>query len=216
MTDFGKFAIINNNNAHGGAIPMKSNKNKPMIKEQPATYDDYAKLPDDGSRYELADGVLELMTPAPTPKHQVISTQLLTILMNSCQTLYIVFASPIDLILSSTEVRQPDIVMVHRSKIDIITLRGIEGIPDLVAEILSPQSVKRDKQNKLIAYAKYHIPEYWIVDPANECLEQYILSGDKYELHTVYDREETIQSDRLQCISFTMEQILATAAGLPG
>ncbi|MEX2414705.1 MAG: Uma2 family endonuclease [Paenibacillaceae bacterium] len=195
---------------------MKSNKDKPIIKEQPATYDDYANLPDDGSRYELADGVLELMTPAPTPKHQVISSQLLNILMNRCQSQYIIFASPIDLILSPTEVRQPDIVMVHRSKLDIITRRGIEGIPDLITEILSPHSVKRDKQNKLIAYAKYHIPEYWIVDPANECLEQYILSGDKYELLTVYDTLETIHSDRLQCVSFTMKQILDAAAGLPG
>ncbi len=195
---------------------MSSSKDKPIIKEQPATYDDYANMPDDGSRYELADGVLELMTPAPTPKHQVISNQIQTIITNSCQSQYIVFASPIDLILSSSEVRQPDIVMVHRSRIDIITRRGIEGIPDLVAEILSPHSVKRDKHNKLIAYAKHHIPEYWIVDPANECLEQYILSGDKYELLTIYEREETIQSDRLQCVSFTMKQILDAAEGLPG
>lgn len=195
---------------------MKSNKDKPIIKEQPATYDDYANLPDDGSRYELADGVLELMTPAPTPKHQVISSQLLTILMSSCQTQYIIFASPIDLILSSTEVRQPDIVMVHRSKLAIITRRGIEGIPDLVVEILSPHTIKRDKQIKLITYAKYHIPEYWIVDPANQCLEQYILSGNKYELLTIYDSEETIQSDRLECVSFTIGQILDAAADLPG
>jgi len=195
---------------------MSSRKDKPIIKEQPATYEDYANMPDDGSRYELADGVLELMTPAPTPKHQVISSQLLNILMNSCQNQYIVIASPIDLILSSTEIRQPDIVMVHRSKIAIITTRGIEGTPDLVVEILSPNSVKRDKQNKLIVYAKHHIPEYWIVDPANECLEQYTLTGDKYELLTIFEKEETIQSDRLPCASFTMKHIIAAAEGLPG
>ncbi len=197
-------------------MTSKSDKDKPVIKEHPATYDDYAKMPDDGSRYELANGVLELMSPAPTPKHQVISTQLLTVLSNSCQSMYIIFAAPIDLILSSTEVRQPDIVMVHRSKLGMITHRGIEGIPDLVAEILSPHSVKRDKLSKLFTYARYHIPEYWIVDPANECLEQYILSGDKYELLTIYSKEETIQSDRLPCVSFTMEHIIGAAADLPG
>jgi len=180
---------------------MSSRKDKPIINEQPATYEDYANMPDDGSRYELADGVLELMTPAPTPKHQVISSQLLNILMNSCQNQYIVIASPIDLILSSTEIRQPDIVMVHRSKIAIITTRGIEGTPDLVVEILSTNSVKRDKQNKLIVYAKHHIPEYWIVDPANECLEQYTLTGDKYELLTIFEKEETIQS----CLLYTSD-----------
>lgn len=195
---------------------MKPRDKQPIIREQPATYDDYASLPDDGKRYELADGVLELMSPAPTPKHQAISNHLQTTLTNSCQAEYIIFASPIDLILSPTEVRQPDIVMVHRGKADIITRRGIEGVPDLVAEILSPHSAKRDKYNKLITYANYQIPEYWIVDPANEILEQYMLSDDKYELHAIYEREETVQSNRLLCVSFTMGQIVDAAADLPG
>lgn len=197
---------------------MKPNDKKPIIKEQPATYDDYAQLPDDGKRYELADGVLELMTPAPTPKHQVIVTNISTLLSNTCQSEYILFVSPIDLILSNTEVRQPDLVMIHRSRMDIITRRGIEGIPDLVVEVISPHSVKRDKQNKLRTYAAYRIPEYWIVDPAHESLEQYVLSeaDNRYELDNVYDREETVRSDRLPYVSFTMAQVVDPAAGLPG
>ena len=189
---------------------------KRVIKEQPFTYDDYAQLPDDGKRYELADGMLELMTPAPTPKHQVISNEMQNVLTNSCRSEYIILASPVDLILSNTEVRQPDLVMVQRSKIDIITRRGIEGIPDLVAEILSPHSVKRDKQSKLKVYEKYEIPEYWIIDPGNESLEQYVLSDNQYELLNVYEREEIVQSDRLPCVSFTMAQIVDAAADIPG
>ncbi|MCU6711377.1 Uma2 family endonuclease [Paenibacillus sp. J5C_2022] len=187
-----------------------------MVREQPFTYDEYAQMPDDGNRYEIASGVLELMSPAPTPKHQVISNQMQTILTNSCQMEYIVFASPIDLILSATEVRQPDLLMVHRNRMEIITRRGIEGIPDLVGEILSPHSAKRDKVQKLAAYAAYRIPEYWIVDSANELLEQYLLANDKYELHNLYSCEEQVQSDRLPCVSFTMGQIVAAAEGLPG
>ena len=197
-------------------MKARDDKQKPIINEQPATYDDYARLPDDGKRYELADGVLELMSPAPTPKHQVISNQIQNLLTNSCQTEYIIFASPVDLILSHTEVRQPDLVMVHRSRIEIITRRGIEGIPDLVAEILSPHSVKRDKQSKLKVYAAYQIPEYWIIDPAHESLEQYVLKDGKYELLEVFDREETVRSERLPCVSFTMGQVVDAAAGLPG
>jgi len=79
---------------------MNSRDEKFILKEAPITYDDYIKLPDDGKRYELVSGILELITPAPTPKHQVISTKILTILMNSCQQEYIILASPIDLILS--------------------------------------------------------------------------------------------------------------------
>ncbi|XID91983.1 Uma2 family endonuclease [Paenibacillaceae bacterium WGS1546] len=85
-----------------------------------------------------------------------------------------------------------------------------------MGEILSPYSVKRDKQRKLVAYAKYRIPEYWIVDPANEALEQYILAGDRYELLSVYEREETVRSDSLPCATFTMSQIMDAARDLPG
>ncbi|MEF2967458.1 Uma2 family endonuclease [Paenibacillus sp. M1] len=194
---------------------MKSRDDKPIIKEQPATYEDYARL-DDGNRYELADGVLELMTPAPTPKHQVVSSTIQNLLMNSCQSEYIILASPIDLILSNKEVRQPDLVMIHRNKIDIITQRGIEGIPDLVAEILSPHSAKRDKLIKRKVYADYGIPEYWIVDPPHETLDQYVLANGRYELLNVFDRDEPVRSDRLPCVSFTMGEIVDAAAGLPG
>lgn len=195
---------------------MKSRDDKPTIKEQTFTYDDYTQMSDDGKRYELVEGALELMTPAPTPKHQVLSSQLHNILMNSCQSEYIIFASPIDLILSISNVRQPDIIMVHRSKLDIITKRGIEGIPDLVAEILSPHSIKRDKHSKLRTYAQYQIPEYWIIDPANEVLEQYILSDGKYELLNLFEREEVVTSERISCAAFTMGHICDAAVDIPG
>lgn len=195
---------------------MKSRKEKPLIKEGTATYDDYALLPDDGKRYELAGGTLELMTPAPTPKHQAICTQMLKVLANSCQPEYIIFASPIDLILSNTEVRQPDIVMVHRSKMDIVTRRGIEGIPSLVAEIVSPHSVKRDRFDKLKVYARYNIPEYWIIDPANEALEQYVIADSKFRLLNVYGKEDAVHSEQIKCASFTIAEIVDAAADLPG
>lgn len=196
---------------------MKPRKDDPLIREYPVTYDDYANLPDDGKRYELAGGTLELMSPAPSPRHQHISYQLQNAITNSCNSDYLIFASPIDLILSGTEVRQPDLVMIHRSRKSIVTHRGIEGIPDLVAEILSPHSVRRDRHSKLVVYAQYGIPEYWVVDPSNRALEQYIL-GEKnqYGMPVIYESEETIRSDRLLCASFTMKQITASAADLPG
>lgn len=196
---------------------MKPRKEDPLVCEQSFTYDDYANLPDDGTRYELSDGTLELMTPAPSPKHQMISNKLQNLLTTSCESDYYIFTSPIDLILSQKEVRQPDLVMVHRSKISIITQRGIEGAPDLVAEIISPHSVRRDRYSKRIVYAQYGIPEYWLIDPANQALEQFLLTeANKYELAMLYELEDTVRSERLPCVSFTMKQITEAAAGLPG
>src|SRR5690606_35982880 len=117
---------------------------------------------------------------------------------------------------SNQEVRQPDLVMIHRNRLDIMTKRGIEGTPDLVAEILSAHSARRDRYIKLKTYAKYKIPEYWIVDPVYESLEQYILSDEEYVLNTVYEREDSVLSERLPCVSFTMAHIIDAVADIPG
>ncbi len=183
--------------------------------EQPVTYEDYANLPDDGVRYEINDGRLEAMTPGPNALHQLVLQQIIHLIMQNCARDYVVFAASIDLILSETEVRQPDIAMIHRDRLSIITKRGIEGPPDLVVEVLSPFSAKRDRRQKLYAYAKYLIPEYWIVDINNELLEQYVLDNRRYELLEVYRENEPVQSGKLTCISFTMREIMDNIPHLP-
>lgn len=178
------------------------------IKEHGLTYDDYAAI-DDGNRYELANGQLELMSPAPTVTHQMLSFEIQKFISRSCESDYIILYAPVDVILSATEVRQPDLVLIHRNRIDILSKRGVEGAPDLVVEILSPSSLKRDKIHKLKAYAFYGILEYWIVDPATGVLEQYILQEDRYELINIFQGIELVTSPSIPCISFTMAEIIA-------
>lgn len=79
---------------------MTSNKKKQISQEEPFTYDDYAKLPDDGIRYELVDGILQAMPPAPHPIHQLVNQALAFQLKETCQNQYIIFPAPIDLVLS--------------------------------------------------------------------------------------------------------------------
>lgn len=181
------------------------------VKEHGLTYDDYAAL-DDGLRYELNDGVLELMSPAPTPAHQLVVMRIEHLLQSSCGSDYIFFVSPIDVILSRHEVRQPDIVAVRHSRSDIITRRGIEGTPDLVVEVLSSGSLKRDRQQKLRAYANYGIPEYWIVAIEHVSLEQYMLKDGVYGAPIVYMNEDAVESDRMSCAQISMADVLR---GLP-
>ncbi|MTI85139.1 MAG: Uma2 family endonuclease [Firmicutes bacterium] len=186
-----------------------------LIKEQPVTYEDYANLPDDGIRYEINDGRLEAMTPGPNALHQLVLQQIEHRTTQNCSRDYVVLLAPIDLILSETEVRQPDIAMIHRDRLSIITKRGIEGPPDLVVEVLSPSSAKRDRRQKLHAYAKYLIPEYWIVDINNELLEQYVLTDQQYELLEVYQENEPVHSGKFPCLSFTMREIMDSVPDLP-
>lgn len=193
----------------------KTKKRDQLIREQPVTYEDYANLPDEGIRYEINDGRLEAMTPGPNAVHQFVVQQIEHRMVQNCSRDFIVLSAPIDLILSETEVRQPDLIMIRRDRLSIITKRGVEGLPDLIVEVLSPFSAKRDRQQKLIAYAKYRIPEYWIVDINNELLEQYLLTDQVYKLFEVYKENEPVHSEQLTCVSFTMREIKESIPELP-
>lgn len=183
-------------------------KEADRVREGRVTYQMYAEMPDDGQRYEIIDGVLELMSPSPTASHQTVAVELLFRLKQSCQSDYLVFVAPLDVILNDTTVLQPDLLMVRRSRMTIVTDRGIEGPPDLVAEILSPHSRKRDKVVKSRAYAKHGVAEYWIVDAAAGTLEQYRLGeGGAYELRNLYDGDDSVVSDKLPCVSFPVKEL---------
>ncbi|MBE3555305.1 MAG: Uma2 family endonuclease, partial [Thermicanus sp.] len=104
----------------------------------------------------------------------------------------------------------PDIVIVHRNRASLITHRGIEGPPDLIVEILSISTALKDKKIKREVYARFGVPEYWIIDPIYRLLEQNILNETgNYTLHQVYregDRER-VTSPNLPCLSFSMEEV---------
>lgn len=193
---------MNNESSYKG-----NNSKHHLIKEYGFTYDDYASINDD-NRYELARGQLEMMSPAPSIIHQIVSTQILKQLIRSCESQYILLPAPVDVILSTTEVRQPDLVLVHRERINILSKRGVEGAPDLVVEVLSPSTLKRDKMDKSKTYADFKIPEYWIVDPYSGIMEQYTIREDYYELFNIFQEDEPVTSPNLSCVSFTMAAIM--------
>lgn len=186
----------------------KQEKPDPRIMETPVTYEVYANMPDDGQRYEVADGKLELMSPGPSVPHQLISFELQQTISSECRNDYIILSTPVDVILSEVEVRQPDLVLVKRNRMHIIRKKGIFGPPDLVVEITSEHSRRRDKVHKTKSYAKHGVEEYWIVDMTNYTVEQYLLSDGRYELVNVFERDEVVQSERLTCVSFTMNDIV--------
>lgn len=183
------------------------NDKRDLVHESNVTYDDYANF-DDGNRYELVDGKLELMIPGPNSIHQIISFQLQRRISDTCEQEAIILDAPIDVILSQHEVRQPDLVILRRTNLHRLTKRGIEGPPDVVVEILSPSTAKRDKMSKMFSYAKYGIPEYWIVDPSDYFLELYQLDGDRYELSNVFAQDDQVRSKMLPCVSITMQEIM--------
>jgi Uma2 family endonuclease len=145
------------------------------------TYEDYVLLPNDRNRYEILEGELTV-TPAPSTKHQSASANLFKLLSRHIddRNLGKLFYAPIDLILDPTTILQPDLLFVFSAHQHIITERAIEGVPDLVVEILSPTTSRTDRVTKAQIYARHNVPVYWIVDPDEESIEIYLLEGDAF------------------------------------
>jgi len=160
------------------SIPMRIPEGKIVL-----TYEDYVLLPNDHNRYEILEGELAV-TPAPSTKHQTASGNLFILLAQHIKAhdLGKLFHAPIDLILASTSVLQPDLVFVSKDRQRIITEKAIEGVPDLVIEILSPTTSRTDRVTKAQIYARHSVPAYWIVDPEQEVIEIYLLEVDGYRL----------------------------------
>jgi Uma2 family endonuclease len=145
------------------------------------TYADYCTLPSDGKRYEVLEGEL-VMYPAPSLNHQRVSRKLESILLDHIENnnLGEIFYAPVDVILSETNVAQPDLVFVSREKSSILAEKGISGSPDLMVEILSPGTSRLDRIAKFQMYCTHGVPWYWIVDPDSRSLEEYHLQGGGY------------------------------------
>ena len=157
----------------------------------PYTLEDYLLLPED-RRVELIDGVFYDMA-SPTTIHQSIAgflyTKFLDYVMKNKGPCY-PFIAPVDVQLDCDDktVIQPDVLIVcDRSK---YRNGRVFGAPDLVVEVLSPSSKKKDMQIKLSKYYDAGVREYWIVDPEKKILVQYDM--EHMELPSVYNAESTI------------------------
>jgi Uma2 family endonuclease len=145
------------------------------------TYEDYCALPDDGRRYEILDGELS-MTPSPSVAHQRFAANLLVSLKPfvTARGLGEVFIAPFDVILEETSVVVPDLLFVASERSGIVTDRGVRGAPDLIVEILSPGTARRDRVEKAKLYARHGVRQYWLADPETRVLEVYELGEGQY------------------------------------
>jgi Uma2 family endonuclease len=148
------------------------------------TYRHYRTWPE-SERWELIEGQAWAMSPAPTTRHQELSRRLERALDDrlrdkACR----MFHAPFDVLLPEGEepdgevdtIVQPDIVVYcDPSK---LTEAGARGAPDLVVEILSPSTSKKDLNEKFSLYERHGVREYWVVDPAGEWLCVYRLSAE--------------------------------------
>ena len=151
--------------AHGYDEPMSEPHRK-------LTLVDYERIPDDGLRHEIVEGV-EFVTPAPDVAHQRFSRDLGAVLHEHVTShgLGEIFFAPIDVVLSPFDVVQPDIVFVSKARSNIIGAKNIQSAPDLVVEILSPSTAAADRGLKSDLYARAGVEECWLVDLVDRSIE---------------------------------------------
>jgi Uma2 family endonuclease len=127
---------------------------------RPFTVAELDRMPDDGRRYELLDGGL-VVSPRPTTVHQLVATRLIRVLDEACPEEFGVVAEPALQLGPQTEF-DPDLVVV---RMDQIGGAKFTEPPLLVVEVRSPSTALIDLSRKKVAYERFGVPSYWIVNP---------------------------------------------------
>ncbi len=180
---------------------------KPQSRKIKLGYAEYAELPDDGKRYQILDGELDV-SPSPVPRHQGISRNLF-ICLSPLQVSgrFEILYAPIDVILDRHTIVQPDLVLVRAERRSIIGEKNIQGPPDVLVEILSPSTKRTDRVTKRTLYARFGVPYYWIVDPKSERVELLARDGDTYAMVQAAERSDLIRPAELGGFEIEVEAI---------
>jgi Uma2 family endonuclease len=148
------------------------------------TIDDLEDIPEEhvGDRHELIDGEL-VATPVPITRHQIISMNIVSALDRFVRggNLGMVFHAPTGIRFTPYDLLIPDICFVARDRLHVIGPKTIDAPPDLVVEILSPGTKRRDLTTKRDLFARFGVQEYWIVDPGTHTVTVLSLVGKQYQ-----------------------------------
>ena len=139
---------------------------QPVVK---LTYEDYRTTLAD-ERYELLDGDL-IIVPAPNLKHQRVQFRLGQALGRFIlhHVLGEFFYAPCDVVLSDTDIVQPDLLFVSRDRAHLLRNgENVQGAPDVVIEILSPSTADKDRRIKRELYSRHGVKAYWLPRPGAE------------------------------------------------
>jgi Uma2 family endonuclease len=165
-----------------------------MVDRTRITAAEYSQLPETNTPMELIDGEL-IVSPPPSDEHQEVVGNIYFFLRQTVPAGRVVI-SPMDIYLDDNTVLQPDVFWV--SGTDSQCRKGEDrrwhGAPDLVIEVLSPSTARRDKATKFELHQKHGAREYWIVDIFLRLIEVYTLVNGNFERQGVYGDDETFTS----------------------
>ncbi|MDA3955580.1 Uma2 family endonuclease [Oceanispirochaeta sp.] len=192
-------------------IPVKKSDHK-------FTYGEYRLWPED-ERWELIEGTAYNMSPAPSRRHQKILVLLLNKMSKILEDSHCeVYPAPFDVFFPDSDsidhkeinsvetVVQPDLSVIcdPEKLID----KGCYGPPDLIIEILSPSTAKKDLNEKFRLYESRGVKEYWVVDPGNRYIREFRLQERRvYDFGVILEEKGVIQSEVFSDFQVTWEEL---------
>jgi Uma2 family endonuclease len=182
--------------------------NTPGVK---LTYDDFVLFPDDGKRHELIDGE-HYVTPSPNRKHQKVSGNFFLLIGAWLEQHPIgqIYYAPFDVIFSMFDVVEPDLLyMSNERAAQVLTDANVKGAPELVIEIGSKGTRKRDETIKRRLYQRSGVSEYWVVDPEIDVIRVYLRGATGFERPNELraDAGDTLTTPLLPDLSLPLSRI---------
>jgi len=169
---------------------------------------------------ELIRGKIVKMSPAPSSDHQSISAELTSQVVSffkkrKCRA----FHAPFDVYLvhpdqdykTTQNIVEPDLCIICDP--EKIRKFGCVGAPDLVVEILSPSTSKKDQKDKFELYEEYGVREYWIVFPESKSVMVYVLKNGQYTSHRPVTEAETLRSITFPKLEIKLQDVFENVSG---
>lgn len=175
------------------------------------TYEDFLLFPDDGKRHELIDGE-HYVTRSPNLRHQRISGNLHFVIRAYLETHPVgdVFYAPLDVVFSDYDIVEPDLLYVSRQRAaDVLVPQHVRGTPNLVIEIASKGTRKRDETIKKGLYERTGVDEYWVVDPEIDVVRVYRREEGGFDraLELRRDAHDTLTTRHLPGLGLALDRI---------
>lgn len=179
-----------------------------MAESSSLTYADLEEFPDDNIRREIIDGEL-FVSPSPRTRHQEIALRLAVAfhVHVSKHGGGRVLPAPFDVVLSESNVVEPDLVFIAADQAEILNDRNASGAPALLIEVLSDP--RRDRVRKRDLYARFGVGEYWLVDPDADRIEVYRLGAKGYGKPDILEPGETLTYDKLPGLLLDLSALFA-------
>lgn len=166
----------------------------------------FLQLPETTVPTELIEGEI-IVSPTPNIPHQRLVFKLAKLVEAVIPDGEIIIA-PMDVYLDDNNVVQPDIFWVSANGLAVPDgTKFFRGAPDLVIEILSPSTTRRDREAKFRLYERFGVREYWLVDPEAQLIEVYRLVDGKFERASFYGKGETLTTPTLKDAPILMDAV---------